>query len=86
MIQLVGALMAASKLRQETVLFDGTITDLRISASDGTALLDNCAAISGFGNGRSWITITDSAGKKLEGYIKLKGTGEVLEDEIGGIS
>lgn len=69
--------------RDANYLYDDTVSDLRISAVDGTAFLDNLpAAALGYVNGRNWVTITDSAGKKLEGVLKAKGTGETLGSEL----
>lgn len=69
--------------RDANYLYDDTVSSLRISAVDGTAFIDNLpAAALGYVNGRNWVTITDSAGKKLEGVLKAKGTGETLGSEL----
>jgi hypothetical protein len=62
-------------------LITGTITDLRISAVDGTAFLDNCAALIPYADGNHWIEIYDSSNRMLKGVLKAAGTGETLGDE-----
>ena len=62
----------------------GSVTraNMKISAIDGTAFVDFSAAdvLTNYLGGK--LTITDSAGKKITGYIKAAGTGEMLSDEL----
>jgi len=59
----------------------GSVTraNMKISAIDGTAFVDFSAAdvLTNYLGGK--LTITDSAGKKITGYIKAAGTGETLD-------
>ena len=59
-----------------------TRTNMKISAIDGTAFVDFSAAdvLTNYLGGK--LIITDSAGKKLIGYIKAAGSGETLSDEL----
>jgi hypothetical protein len=57
-------------------LITGTITGLRISAVDGTAFLDNCAALIPYADGNHRIEIYDASGRILQGYLKAQGAGE----------
>jgi hypothetical protein len=67
-----------------TATGDVICTNLKISAADGYAFADFSAAdiLTGHVPYRSKLTITDSAGKKLVGYLKAAGEGESLGDEI----
>jgi hypothetical protein len=56
-------------------LITGTITDLRISAVDGTAFLDNCAALIPYADGNHRIEIYDSSNRMLKGVLKAVGSG-----------
>jgi len=62
----------------------GSVTraNMKISAVDGTAFVDFSAAdvLTNYLGGK--LTITDSAGKKLIGYIKAAGTGETFGDDL----
>ena len=63
-------------------LITGTITDLRISSVDGTAFLDNCAALIPYADGNHQIEIYDSSNRMLKGVLKAAGTGaEGLGDD-----
>jgi hypothetical protein len=59
-----------------------TWNNMRISAVAGTAFVDFSSAgtLTPYLNAR--LTVTDSAGKKLIGYIKAAGTGETLDSEV----
>lgn len=59
-----------------------TRANMKISAVNGTAFVDFSAAdvLTNY-LGRK-LTITDSKGKKLVGYIKAAGTGETLDSEL----
>ena len=63
-------------------LASGSVTqaNMKLSAVDGTAFVDFSTAniLTDYVPDRSKLTITDSAGKKLIGYIKAAGTGETL--------
>jgi hypothetical protein len=63
-------------------LITGTITDLRISSVDGTAFLDNCAALVPYADGNRRIEIYDSSNRMLKGVLKAAGTGETLGDDL----
>jgi hypothetical protein len=60
----------------------GTLTGVRISAVDGTAFLDNCAALVPYMDGRSRIQLLDASGSILEGVLGLRGTGETIGGEL----
>jgi hypothetical protein len=72
----------------QEIVYKGTISDLRISAVDGTAFLDNCSAITAYADNAHRVEIYDSAGKRLVGIAKEAGSGESLEiaDPIVSIS
>jgi len=63
-------------------VYKGTISDLRISAIDGTAFIDNCSAITAYADNAHRVEIHDSAGKRLVGVLKAAGTGETLGGEL----
>ena len=63
-------------------LITGTITDLRISSVDGTAFLDNCAALIPYADGNHQIEIYDSSNRMLRGVLKAAGTSETLGNEL----
>jgi hypothetical protein len=63
-------------------LITGTITGLRISAVDGTAFLDNCAALIPYADGNHRIEIYDSSNRMLKGVLKAAGSSEMLGDEL----
>lgn len=63
------------------VVYRGTITGLRISSVDGTAFLDNCAALVPYADGLHRVEIYDSAGRQLVGYLSAQGAGETLGEE-----
>jgi hypothetical protein len=56
-------------------LITGTITGLRISSVNGTAFLDNCAALIPYADGNHQIEIYDSANRMLKGVLKAVGSG-----------
>jgi hypothetical protein len=72
----------------QEIVYKGTISDLRISAVDGTAFIDNCSAITTYADNAHRVEIYDSAGKRLVGIAKEAGSGESLEiaDPIVSIS
>lgn len=67
-------------------LASGSVTrsNKKISAVDGTAFIDFSTAdvLTDYVTYRAKLTITDSAGKKLVGYIKAAGTGETYGSEL----
>jgi len=69
------------------VVYRGTISSLRISSVDGTAFLDNCAALVPYADGNHLVEIYDASGRMLRGYLAAAGTGEtyqtpVLDDDM----
>ena len=66
-------------------LASGSVTraNTKISAVDGTAFVDfsTTNVLTDYVTYRAKLTITDSAGKKLVGYIKAAGTGETYGAE-----
>ena len=61
----------------QKVVYRGTVTDLRISAVDGTAFIDNAGAtIPTYADGNHSIEIYDSSNRMLKGVLKAAGTGE----------
>jgi hypothetical protein len=62
--------------------YDDTITDLRISAIDGTAFLDACAAITGYADGAHQVRVFDSSNRLLTGVLAAQGDGETLGGDI----
>lgn len=67
-------------------LITGTITDLRISSVDGTAFLDNCAALIPYADGNRRIEIYDASGRILQGYLKAQGVAETLATTGGPLN
>jgi hypothetical protein len=63
-------------------LITGTITGLRISAVDGTAFLDNCAALIPYADGNRRIEIYNASGRILQGYLKAQGAGETTGSDL----
>jgi hypothetical protein len=68
-------------------LASGSVTraNTKISAVDGTAFVDFSTAdvLTNYAaNKYRKLTLTDSTGKKLVGYIKAAGTGEIWEERI----
>ena len=57
-------------------LITGTATGMRISSVDGTAFLDNCAALVPYVGKQ--IEIYDESGRMLQGFIKAQGSAETL--------
>jgi len=68
--------------RFNPVVYSGTITGLRISSVDGTAFMDNCAALVPYADGSHLVEIYDASGMMLRGYLGAAGTGETLGDEL----
>ena len=67
------------------LIASGSVTraNTKISAVDGTAFVDfSTAGVLTNYAPKSKLTLTDSAGKKLVGYIKAAGTGETLGSEL----
>jgi len=62
--------------------YDDTISDLRISAVDGTAFLDACAAITGYADGAHQVRVFDSSNRLLTGVLAAQGSGETLGSEL----
>ena len=60
----------------------GTLTGLRISSVDGTAFVDNAAAITTYADGNHMLDILDSSGRLLRGILSAVGTGETLGSEL----
>ena len=69
-------------LFSQPVVYRGTISSLRISSVDGTAFLDNCAALVPYADGNHLVEIYDASGRMLRGYLGAAGTGETLGDEL----
>jgi len=64
----------------KTELYDSTVSGLRISSVDGTAFLDNCAALVPYlGNE---VLILDGSSRMLRGYLSAAGTGETLDTTV----
>ena len=67
------------------LIVSGSVTraNTKLSAVDGTAFVDFSTAnvLTNYAP-KSKLTVTDSAGKKLVGYIKAAGTGETLGSEL----
>jgi hypothetical protein len=62
---------------QLSVTFSTNAPDTRLSTVAGTAFISfSSKNIAQFADGRTKITITDSTGKSLIGYLKAPGTGE----------
>lgn len=59
-----------------------TQANMRISAVDGTAFVDFSSAGVLTSKIGSMLEITDSAGKKITGWIKAAGTGETYDPEL----
>ena len=67
----------------QKVVYRGTITDLRISAVDGTAFIDNAGAtIPTYADGNHSIEIYDSSNRMLRGVLKAAGTGETYSSDL----
>ena len=67
------------------LIASGSVTraNTKISAVDGTAFVDfSTAGVLTNYAPKSKLTLTDSAGKKLVGYIKAAGTGETYGSEL----
>ena len=62
------------------VVYSGTIASLRISSVDGTAFLDNCAALVPYADGSHLVEIYDASGRMLRGYLSAAGTGETFTE------
>ena len=71
-----------SRQRIDRQVLSETVSGLRISAVDGTAFIDNAAALSAYYDGKHQITITDTAGKELVGVLGSVGSGEALGSEL----
>jgi hypothetical protein len=65
-------------LLPQKVAYRGTISGLRISSVDGTAFMDNCAALVPYADGSHLVEIYDASGRMLRGYLGAPGTGETL--------
>jgi hypothetical protein len=66
----------------DTPEYDATISGLRISAVDGTAFLDNCAAITGYADGAHLVRVYDSSNRLLTGVLAAQGSGETLGSNL----
>lgn len=77
---------AAMMVCQRGILASGSVTlsNMKLSAVDGTAFVDFSTAnvLTDYVSYKRKLTLTDSAGKKLVGYIKAAGTGETFGDEL----
>jgi hypothetical protein len=69
-------------LLPQKVAYRGTLTGLRISAVDGTAFLDACAALVPYADGSHLVEIYDASGRMLRGYLGAAGSGEDLGAEL----
>lgn len=75
---------SAETLTTETMMetvYSDTITGLRISAVDGTAFVDEAAAITAYADGNHLLEIEDSLGNVASGVLSAQGSGEVLGTE-----
>ena len=63
-----------------------TLSNTKLSAVNGTAFVDFSTAnvLTDYVANRAKLTLTDSTGKKLVGYIKAAGTGETYNDVLAG--
>lgn len=63
-----------------------TLSNTKLSAVDGTAFVDFSTAnvLTDYVPYKGKLTITDSTGKKMVGYIKAAGTGETYNDVLAG--
>lgn len=82
-IALIILLFSVSFVHAVTIA-SGSVTraNSRLSLVDGTAFVDFSAAGTLTAYLGQKLTITDSANKKIVGYIKAAGTGETLGDEL----
>jgi len=64
----------------QPVVYRGTISSLRISSVDGTAFLDNCAALVPYADGNHLVEIYDASGRMLRGYLSSVGSAEGLSE------
>jgi len=79
----VEMLAARPLMVSSNVVYRATLTGLRISSVNGTALIDNAGAtVPTLADGNHLIEIYDSAGLALKGYLKAAGDGEDLGAEI----
>lgn len=69
-------------LLPQKVAYRGTLTGLRISAVDGTAFIDACAALVPYADGNHLVEIYDASGRMLRGYLAAVGDGEDLGADI----
>lgn len=65
-------------------LITGTATGMRISSVDGTAFLDNCAALVPYADGNHLVEIYDASNRMLQGYLKAQGSGETYTELVTG--
>jgi len=83
-----GSLESAASTKTTTTedmmveVYSDTISDMRISAVDGTAFVDAASDITGYADGNHLLEVTDSEGKVLSGVLKDQGSGETLGSEI----
>ena len=82
--KILGSLELSSPAQWTQPTASGTVTpaNLRLSIVNGSAFVDFSSAASLIPYLGAKLVITDSAGKKLTGYIKEAGTGETLDSEI----
>ena len=68
----------------QSVVYRGTVSDLRVSAVDDTAFLDNlpAAITDNYLGGTHLVEIYDSTGKAIAGVLGAQGSGETLGDEL----
>ena len=72
---------ARISIYSDPIVYEGTITGLRISAVDGTAFIDNAGAtIPTYADGNHQIEIYDASNRKLRGVLKAAGTSETLSE------
>ena len=67
-------------LLPQKVAYRGTLTGLRISAVDGTAFIDACAALVPYADGSHLVEIYDASGRMLRGYLGAAGDGETYTE------
>ena len=72
---------ASGLISGKNVVYRGTVTGLRMSSVNGTALIDGAnASITALADGNHEIQIYDSAGRMLRGFLKAAGSSETLSN------
>ncbi len=71
-----------SKVHPKEQVYSDTVSGLTIASADGTALIDNVAAIVAYMDGNHLVEIEDSAGNIISAILVSQGTGEVVGTTI----